>query len=225
MKIMGHRGARDVAPENSLRSFEAAINCGITCIEFDIHQIKDGNFVVHHDETLERTTTGNGRIAEYDLSEIQKISLKEGDQIPTLEEVITLTKSKEIELQIELKNKANWHQLKNILKASGRDHLFTVISFNHRWLFELKEIYPEIKTACLMYALPVRPDEIIKSTKCNGISLNVQFVDQEIVDICHRNGQTVTAWNANDIETFTRLKSYGVDYLGTDIPHTAKAWI
>ena len=75
MKIMGHRGARDVAPENSLRSFEAAINCGITCIEFDIHQIKDGNFVVHHDETLERTTTGNGRIAEYDLSEIQKISL------------------------------------------------------------------------------------------------------------------------------------------------------
>jgi glycerophosphoryl diester phosphodiesterase len=225
MKIMGHRGARDVAPENSLRSFEAAINCGLTCIEFDIHQIKDGEFIVHHDDTLERTTTGVGKISDYSLSELQNYTLKDGDKIPTLNDVLELTKNKNIELQIELKNPGDWNQLKKILINTKMVHLFTVISFNHRWLFELKEIFPEIKTACLMYALPVQPELIIQATKCNGISLNVQFVDLALVERCHQFGHTVTAWNANDIETFTRLNSYGVDYLGTDIPHTAKAWI
>lgn len=225
MKIMGHRGARDVAPENSLRSFEAAINCGLTCIEFDIHQIKDGEFIVHHDETLERTTTGVGKIADFSLSELKKYTLKEGDKIPTLSDVLDLTKNKNIELQIELKNAGDWTQLKKILVDSNELELFTIISFNHRWLLEIKDVIPQIKTACLMYALPVKPELIIQSTKCNGISLNVQFVDQLLVDQCHQFGHTVTAWNANDVETFTRLKSFGVDYLGTDVPHSAKAWI
>lgn len=225
MKTMGHRGARDVAPENSLRSFAAAIDCGLTCIEFDIHQIKDGEFIVHHDDTLERTTTGVGKIVDYTLIELKKYSLLDGDPIPTLQDVLDLTKNKNIELQIELKNAGDWNQLKKILNKTNELDLFTIISFNHRWLLEIKDVFPQIKTACLMYALPVQPELIIQSTKSNGISLNVQFVDQMLVDRCHQFGHTVTAWNANDRETFTRLKAYGVDYLGTDTPHSAKTWI
>jgi glycerophosphoryl diester phosphodiesterase len=221
---MGHRGARDMAPENTMKSFEFLIQSGITCMEFDIHEIRDGKFVVHHDATLERTTNGTGAIANYEWSELSKFQTKDGQNLPLLNDILDLVKNTEVELQIELKNAGNWNNLKKILETTKNFERFTVISFNHRWLKELKSIFPHINTTPLMYALPVDPCAIIKSINAKGISLSVELIDKELVDECHKENFLVTAWNANNHETFTRLKSYGVDYLGTDVPYTAKTW-
>lgn len=221
---MGHRGARDRAPENTLRSFTSLIQSGLTVFEFDIHYIKDCQWVVHHDDTLDRTTDSTGKIAEKTWSELSVVLTKEGDPLPRLQDVLELTNHHEIELQIELKNPGDFKNLKTLLDTVKNKKLLTVISFNHRLLLEFKEICPDIKTACLIFALPVDPIQIIKSCKADGMSLNTNFIDQQLVEECHKENYFVTAWNANDQETFLRMKKMGIDYLGTDVPYTAKTW-
>lgn len=224
MKLMGHRGARDRAPENTLRSFDFLIQSGLQALEFDIHYCEGGHWVVHHDDTLDRTTNSTGKIVEKNWDELSQVRTKEGDPLPRLQDVLTLTQDHAIEIQIELKTDGDFENLKSYLDQVKDKKLITVISFNHRWLLEFKQFCPDIKTACLLFALPVNPLEIIKSCQADGISLNINYIDQKLVDECHKEKYSVTAWNANDQDTYLRMKKLGIDYLGTDVPYTAKTW-
>ena len=73
-KIFGHRGAKGTYPENTLLSFKKAIEIGVDGLELDVHVTKDGEVVVIHDETLDRTTSGSGWIKDLTLAEIRKVS-------------------------------------------------------------------------------------------------------------------------------------------------------
>jgi glycerophosphoryl diester phosphodiesterase len=224
MKLMGHRGARDRAPENTLRSFDALIQSGLTVFEFDIHYSKDAQWVVHHDDTLDRTTNSTGKIADKTWDELSQVRTKEGDPLPRLQDILELIRNRDIEIQIELKNHGDFRNLKSILDQVNNKKLITVISFNHRWLLEFKDICPDIQTTCLMFALPVDPIHIIDSCKANGMSLNVNLIDKKLVDECHERNLLITAWNANDQETYLKMLNLGVDYLGTDVPYTSLSW-
>ncbi|KYG67543.1 phosphodiesterase [Bdellovibrio bacteriovorus] len=224
MKLMGHRGARDKAPENTLRSFSHLIEAGIPAVEFDIHESADGVWVVHHDDTLERTTKGTGHLSSKSWAELCKIETHEGDPLPRLEQVLEIFKNTSMELQIELKSPGNYQALAQVLRSSIDVSKITIISFNHRWLFEFKNSAPDIRTTCLLFGLPMNPVEIVKSAKAQGLSLSVNWIDTELVQACHQAGFTVTAWNANDPETYQEMKALGIDYLGTDKPFTARGW-
>jgi glycerophosphoryl diester phosphodiesterase len=107
--IIGHRGAAGLAPENTLASIEKALSLGVDRIEIDIHQTKDNVLVVIHDETLERTTNGKGKIKDLTYREILKYSAGakfspacENEKVPTLAEVLDLIDGKS-QLLIELK--------------------------------------------------------------------------------------------------------------------------
>ncbi|MFV8258635.1 glycerophosphodiester phosphodiesterase [Bdellovibrio bacteriovorus] len=223
MKMMGHRGARDRAPENTLRSFEFALQSGVAAVEFDIHESQDGVWVVHHDDTLDRTTTNTGRVDARTWAELAKVRTKEGDPLPRLEQVLELFKSSQTQLQIEVKSAGNFGALAELLKNNYPAERLTVISFNHRWLREFRD-HSDIKTTCLLFGLPLNPVQIMESAGAQGISLSVNWIDQQLVAECHAAGFTVTAWNANDEATFQKMKRIGVDCLGTDVPFTAASW-
>lgn len=222
--MMGHRGARDRAPENTLRSFQETLNSGVPVVEFDIHQSRDGVWVVHHDETLDRTTQSQGPLADRTWAELSLVRTKEGDPLPRLEQVLELFKNSSVELQIEIKSPGNFVALADLLRHHFPFQRVTVISFNHRWLKAFKEAAPEIKTTCLLFGLPLNPVEIARSAGAEGLSLSVNWIDADLVRECHAAGMTVTAWNANDRETFEKMKALGVDTLGTDKPFTAREW-
>lgn len=221
---MGHRGSRDRAPENTMRSFEALLKSKVTVVEFDIHQCADGVWVVHHDDTLDRTTTSSGPVAVKSWEELSQVRTKEGDKLPKLEDVLQLYKSSAMELQIEVKSPGNFAKLGELLKQRFDISRVTVISFNHNWLHEFKTTNPEIKTTCLLFGLPMNPVEIVRAAKADGISLSVNWIDESVVKKCHAQNLKVTAWNANDIEVFKKMKALGVDFLGTDTPFTAMEW-
>lgn len=225
MKLMGHRGARDRAPENTLRSFSFLIASDLPAVEFDIHQTSDGVWVVHHDDTLERTTTGTGALREKTWRELSSIQTLEGDPLPRLEEVLELFARTNIELQIELKSPGDFNKLQEIISATLDASRVTIISFNHRWLLDFKQVAPQIKTTCLLFGLPINPVEIVQQAQADGLSLSVNWIDSKVVDQCHQAHLKVTAWNANDEGTFRKMKALGVDYLGTDRPFTAREWI
>ena len=224
MKLMGHRGARDRAPENTMRSFVAAIESGVPAVELDIHEVKDGVWVVHHDDTLDRTTTSTGRITEQDWSTLSKVRTKEGDTLPRLEDVLELFAKVKTELQIEIKSPGDLQKLGATLQSFKEQERLTMISFNHRWLKTFNEKNQNIKTTALLFGLPVNATEVAKAAKADGLSLSVGWIDEQLVQEAHAANLTVTAWNANDLSTFQRMKAIGVDCLGTDVPFTAMQW-
>ncbi|CAE79277.1 putative phosphodiesterase [Bdellovibrio bacteriovorus HD100] len=222
--MMGHRGARDRAPENTLRSFEFALQSGVAAVEFDIHESRDGVWVVHHDDTLDRTTTSTGRVGACTWAELSQVRTNEGDSLPRLEQVLELFKRAPTQLQIEVKSPGNFRALADLLEKNFPAERLTVISFNHRWLREFRD-HSSIKTTCLLFGLPLNPVQIMESAKAQGISLSVNWIDQQLVAECHAAGFSVTAWNANDEATYQKMKQLGVDCLGTDVPFTAASWV
>jgi glycerophosphoryl diester phosphodiesterase len=103
--VIGHRGARNLWPENSLSGFARTLELGVDGVEFDIHPTTDGKFAVHHDATLERTTEAHGPIAALSAAEVAAVRLKdaEGETVPLLDPVLDLLAPSGVELHLEIK--------------------------------------------------------------------------------------------------------------------------
>ena len=101
--IIGHRGAAGLAPENTLPSFELAVDLGVDAIELDVHRCED-SLVVIHDETVDRTTNGRGSVAGMTLTTLRDLDAGNGAPVPLLEEVLELLPAR-IGINIELKGK------------------------------------------------------------------------------------------------------------------------
>jgi len=102
--IIGHRGARNLWPENSLEGFRKLAELGVEGVEFDVHMTSDGHLAVIHDPTLERTTAGIGPVGARTLAELQMTTLRDStESIPSLDQVLEVLGGSSLELHIELK--------------------------------------------------------------------------------------------------------------------------
>lgn len=120
--IFAHRGDWRNAPENSLQAFQNCIDAGIDGIEIDVQLTKDSVVVLMHDDTIDRTTTGIGKVSDYTLSELKKLRLKNPigvvtrHEIPTFDEVLELTKGK-ILIQVD-----KWQTIKESVVKTALKH-------------------------------------------------------------------------------------------------------
>lgn len=110
--VIAHRGFSGQAPENTLASFQKAVELGSDMIELDVRFSKDGQVVVIHDDTIDRTTNGRGKVADYTLKELKQFDAGSwfapqfsGERIPTLKEVLELVKGKVL-VNIEIKDES-----------------------------------------------------------------------------------------------------------------------
>ena len=94
--VTGHRGAAGLEPENTLRSFQRALDLRVDAVELDVHLTKDKHLVVIHDSTVDRTTDDSGAVIDLSLPEIQQLDAGQGEHVPTLQEVIDLVAQKAI---------------------------------------------------------------------------------------------------------------------------------
>ena len=141
-KVFAHRGASGYAPENTLQAFSLAQEQGADGIELDVQLTKDGEVVVIHDETIDRTSTGKGYVRDYTLEELKKFSFHnhmekyKGVKIPTLREVLELVKPGKMEVNIELKTGIFWYpdieeKTMKIVEEAGMEDRVIYSSFNH----------------------------------------------------------------------------------------------
>ena len=153
-RILAHRGCTADAPENSLGAVKAAIDLGIQGSEIDLRTTADGRIILMHDETLDRTTSGQGAVKELNLDEIKKFRLKTkdgqltGESVPTLDEVLDLIRPHStFELALDLKD-VDVRELARKIEASGlMDRIFFAVP-NPREVGmarEIKAVNPKLR--------------------------------------------------------------------------------
>ncbi|WDF56452.1 glycerophosphodiester phosphodiesterase family protein [Mucilaginibacter sp. KACC 22063] len=146
--VTAHRGDWRNAPENSVRAFKSAAAMGVDIVELDLKKTKDGEIVIMHDETINRTTDGKGKPSDYTFEEIRKFRLKNGlgrptayNQIPTLKEVMLALKGTGVKVNLD-KSWPYYHEAYAILKQTGT--LKQAIFKSELPYDSLKAKYPEL---------------------------------------------------------------------------------
>jgi glycerophosphoryl diester phosphodiesterase len=217
VNIVGHRGAPAYEPENTLRSFQRALAMGVAAVELDVQLTKDGRLAVIHDETLDRTTNGQGPVKNLTLAEIQRFDAGQGERVPSLEEVFDLVKGK-AHLMVELKQP---EAASALLKFFEEHHAFefaTVISFWHPAVKALKEQEPCLKTGALMVGCPVDPVGLARAALADTLVLNYRYVNRELVEAAHRQGIHVIVWNIDDPKILQPYLAMNPDAICTNRP-------
>ncbi|MFA5070554.1 MAG: glycerophosphodiester phosphodiesterase family protein [Patescibacteria group bacterium] len=221
MLKIGHRGACGYEPENTLASFEKALALKVDMVEFDVYVCKTGEIVIIHDDTLERTTNGQGLVWEKTFGELRALDAGQGEKIPTLPEILDLI-DKKVAVNIELKGPGTAKPVADVIreyltKGWKNDH-FIVSSFNLGELDSFYQLFPDIKIAALIENEPKDLKNFIKDKGYSAINPGLKFVTREFVNQVHKLGLKVYVWTVNEKEDLERMKKWGVDGVFSNYP-------
>lgn len=233
--IIAHRGACRQAPENTLAAFRLAAELGADAIELDAKLSADGVVVVHHDLTLDRTTSGSGRLSAWGVGELRKLDAGSrfgaafaGEPVPTLAEVFDAV-GHDLLVNVELTNYENVRdRLPDVVvalmheKAVAGHVLFS--SFNPLALRRVRSLAPEIPRALLVEASgsEFRRSLFRSITRFEFYHPEDRLATPEAIDREHRHGRRVNVWTVNDPARMRALAAAGVDGLITDVPDIAR---
>ena len=247
IKIHAHRGASGYMPENTLLSFQMAVDLGSNGIECDIHRTADGQLLVCHDATIDRTSDGTGAIKDMTLEEIQRHDFTKKfygrnpfATAPTLQQMLDVVKDMD-PINIEIKEFAGHERevfdlFHSILTEYGCIPRVIVSSFNVTLLCRLKEAYPDLKTGYLYHPMIEKfmkssaapaPFELFPSDqavqtalaqRCDAIHPPIDVLDQATVDDAHAHGLQVNVWTCNTLDQVRKSIALGVDGIITNYP-------
>lgn len=230
--IFGHRGAKAYCPENTLFSFETAINQGADGLELDVHYSKDGQIVVFHDFDLEELTGEKAMIYEKTWEELSQLEIKhdiKGKCIPTLEQVLKLIerKSKELNkpLYLNVEFKAGSQLYKGIearAKALCEAYLpkenIIYSSFDHFALKEIKKLDPEAITGALTAEAMVDPWLYTKHIEADFYHPHYLALNEAVLKDYAEQGLRINPYTVNDPRICKGLIAAGVFGVITDCP-------
>ena len=219
---IGHRGACGYEPENTLRSFERAMELNADMVELDVHRCRSGELVVIHDNRVDRTTDGRGYVSEMDLADLRSLDAGKGERIPLLTEVLDLIGGR-IAVNIELKGEGTARPVFELIEHYVKDENwshddFMVSSFNHYELLEFARLQPEIRIGALTEGIPLGYAEFAERLGAYSVNVGLEFVNRNFVDDIHRRGMKVFVYTVNEKEDIERMRSLGVDGVFSNYP-------
>lgn len=234
--VIGHRGAMAMAPENTLSSFRLALEQGADGIECDVHLTRDGQVVVMHDFTLDRTSTGQGAIADHPLSDLLHLDAGSwydarfgGEPVPTLDATLALLsdeshrRNKPLLMVIELKAGSRRYPgieaaVIQAVRAHDLSERSVLISFDHRAIHEARRLAPDVSAGVLYYAQPVLAPTLAQAANADALGPSAELVTAEEVASAHAAGLKVFAWTAVSPAQALHLARVGVDAMGANAP-------
>lgn len=222
---IAHRGVAGLAPENTLVSFQQAMEYHPDAMELDLHLSKDGEIMVIHDSTVDRTTNGKGKVAELTLAELKQLDAGAwfdkkyaGEQIPTFTEVLSLTQDK-ITLLIELKAAGTAEKAIPMLEKFGMINQVIITSFNPEYLKIAKQLNPNISMMHIFHTDPAKKDTITPLTyttrtlavSANLMAINYGAVTPELIQTAHQRGLLIGVYSVDIEEDIQSMVELGVD--------------
>lgn len=238
MLIVGHRGARAEAPENTLSGFRHLHQLGVRAVEFDIQVSADGELVIIHDADLQRTSNGQGfvhdlpaaRLAELDACHRAFPDWPVSEGIPRLDEVLSVL-ADFVHIELEVKARTAEHEAAVIEKLPAlweKHHLAgraRTTSFNPRYLHGMLQAAPHIPRGFL-FEEDFAGDAIAMAAAVGATSLgpHQRRCTPELIQQAKAAGLMVSTWTVNDQDRALTLAGMGVDAIITDVPTQALSW-
>ena len=233
--IFAHRGFSGYYPENTMLAFQKVAEETVADgIELDIQLTKDGEIVIMHDETLDRTTNGTGDLKDYTLAELKMLSVGVNmkgilprQTIPTLREYFTWLKTTNLITNIELKTSIYEYEgiekkLIDMVHEFGLEKQIWYSSFNHYTVQRVKELMPEAVCGLLVEDWIVNAGQYCQSQGAYSLNARKQFAAKPgICDELHEYGVIMQAWTPNTMEELQALVDNHCDVLITNYPDRA----
>jgi len=208
--VIGHRGARSLAAENTLEGIRIAKECRADMVEVDVRLSKDGVLVLMHDEAVDRTTEGHGKVEDLSIEDLKALG------VPTLKEAAFCAQGLGLGLVVEMKEEGI-----DALVAEELEGITAMVtSFYHSSLREIKEL-SSLQTGIIISSLPVRPVELALWAGADAIF--PKRTNPRLFKDAHRQGISVYPWTINDKEEAAWLLRLGADGLVTDDPCAIRA--
>ncbi|TCB49792.1 glycerophosphodiester phosphodiesterase [Acinetobacter sp. ANC 4779] len=230
MRIIGHRGARGEAPENTLGGFQYIHDLGIRAVEFDVRQLKDDELVIMHDDNFLRTTGIDKNIYQCSSSELQSynqasiwLDWKYFEVTPTLQQSLKIMQDFE-HIEVEVKAVATMAEAeKLVLELEKQLHGFVqtvvITSFDLKIHQALKQQYSIFKRSLLIEEdIKERAIEQALELGCCQMGWMNQLATDEIIEAIQKADLNISVWTVNDIERARHLQSLGIEGLITDFP-------
>jgi glycerophosphoryl diester phosphodiesterase len=210
VQVIGHRGARSLAPENTLKGLRAAAMCKADWAEVDVRLSKDGVLVLMHDETVDRTTDGHGKVEDLAFEELKSLRIQD-QKIPTLRQAVELAEELGLGLVVEMKEEGIEELM--VEELIGQKALIT--SFYHSSLREIKML-SDLKTGIIIASLPVKPIDLAIWAMADSIF--PKRTNPNLFKKAHRQNIQVFPLAVNSKEDASWLIRLGADGLVTDNP-------
>jgi glycerophosphoryl diester phosphodiesterase len=236
-RIVAHRGGALLWAENSLAAFRGALALGVDLLELDVHRTKDGEVVVIHDPTLERTTTGRGAVRDLTWAELGGVTLRgtAGEKVPRLRDVLTLVGPSGVGLLVEIKLGADHapypgieEKVLALLEEFGVFDRTTVMAFEWETLVRLRATSATVRlTGLLSERGAERMGGVrgaaarLAALRANDLGIERALLTGDAVAAARSAGLTIGVWTVNEPEEITRALAAGVDYVTTDRPDLA----
>jgi len=224
-KIIAHRGANAYAPENTIGAFKLALEQGADGIELDVMLSKDGQLVVIHDDSVDRTTDGIGLVKSKTLEELKSLDAGEGQRIPTLEEVFEQFGGRLI-INVELKNYTSIFdslpfKVARLVKNHQLEESVIISSFNPFNLPRFHKKLPEVPVGLLTQPKTAKK-WIWRLFDYNALHPHFSDVDQVLVAALHKRNRKVNVWTVDEPNEIQRLTVLNVDSIITNDPKLAR---
>lgn len=242
LRLYGHRGAAAERPENTVPSFERALELGVDALEMDVHRTGDGHIVVSHDPSGHRMAGVPKRICECTLAEVQSwdvgrgfVDAKgerpfagKGYSIPTLEEILERFQDTPLNVDIKQRDRLAVRPLTTLLRRLGAEQRVTVASFHDAIIRSVRDQGyrgPTVLARNEVVGLVALPQLARHWWPVRGAAVQVperygpvNFCASWFIDRCHALGLRIDFWTVNDPVRAERLLDLGADGLMTDDP-------
>lgn len=238
-EIIAHRGASGDAPENTRSSVRLAWEQGADAVEVDVHVTRDGQIVVIHDETLQRTTGDARAVRDTDWADLQPLDCGSwknakwaGERLALLDDVLALVPAdKRIYVEIKAPQRAAMAGFESLMaRQRGRLPQMSIIGFSLPLVRTFKQRFPEVPSYWVIEFLRATPEspwdpdpfrciEIAKELGLDGIDVSAcEAVDRRFVDAVHAAGLRCVVWTVDRVDVARRLIDAGVDGITTNWP-------
>lgn len=219
---IGHRGAKGYIAENTLESFQKALDLGVDGIELDVHVCASGELVVFHDFTVDRMTNGSGEIHKLTLTELKKLKIADAFEIPTLEEVFDLINRK-CWINVELKGHETaaltCKLIEKYISEKGWTYEdFIVSSFQKEELDNTRALNTEIRLATLSQASVEQALEWADELSAYAIHPHFSLLTDDNIHEAKKKGYKINVWTVNHYEDIQRLETHIIDGIISDFP-------
>jgi glycerophosphoryl diester phosphodiesterase len=233
--VIAHRGDSAHRPENTLSAFASALELGAELVEMDVQLTRDGNVVVMHDATVDRTTDGRGRLREMTLREVRKLSAGypvrfgatfSGERVPTLTEVLALLRDR-ARAMIEIKSESVTHDEEGGIEAVavadvrrlGMEKDVALISFDRRALMRCRKLAPEIARGHVFER--GKPGDFLAGAReagCEVVMPHKTLLSEELRDRAREAGIKVATWVVDEPAELPRLSRFDLFGIGSNRP-------